>query len=368
MNIPFNNLLLQHSNIRDQMLLEINRVIDESDFIRGNDVGEFEKDFANLIGVNYCISCGNGTDALYIAIKSLGLKAGEEVIVPAHTWISTSEAVTQAGGVVKFCDIDESTYNIDFEKIPSMISQKTRGIIPVHLYGNPVNMPKIMDIATAHSLWVIEDCAQAHLAKWNGASTGTFGDIATFSFYPGKNLGAIGDAGAIVTNSHELADFSARFARHGGLTKNEHTIEGINSRMDGLQAAILNLKLPKLNDWTERRQQIAKMYFDGLEHISFIKLPVKSAVAYHAWHQFVIKLESRNSLKEFLKCKGVETMITYPESLPFLAAYEYKNHSPCDFPIAFEHKNQILSLPIYPELTDDQVNYIINWIKQYYAI
>jgi dTDP-4-amino-4,6-dideoxygalactose transaminase len=223
-----------------------------------------------------------------------------------------------------------------------------------------------MKIAKMNSLWVIEDCAQAHLAKWDDINVGTYGDLSTFSFYPGKNLGAIGDAGAIVTNSKNLADFAARFARHGGLVKHEHIVEGVNSRMDGLQASILNLKLPYLNNWTKRRKKLAEMYSNALSHIREIELPVEYEKGSHVWHQYVIKIDNRDHLKGYLKSKGIETMITYPESLPFLKAYEYKDHRHSDFPVAYEHKSKILSRPLYPELTNDQVNYVINSVVSYY--
>lgn len=245
MKVPFVDLHAQYLSIKSEIDAAIAEVIAESAFIRGAHVDGFEQNWARTLGVKHCVSCANGTDALYIAMRALGVKSGDEIITSAHSWIATSETITQAGGRVVFCDTDSDTFTIDPALIESRITSATVGIIPVHLYGQPADMEAIMTIAKKHNLWVIEDCAQAHLATYRGQLIGTFGDIATFSFYPGKNLGAYGDAGCVVTNDDQLADWMATFARHGG--KGEHVMEGINSRMDGLQAAILNVKLPHLS-------------------------------------------------------------------------------------------------------------------------
>ena len=244
MKIPFVDLHAQYLGLKPEIDAAIAAVIAESAYVRGPHVDRFEQAWAQTLGVKHCVSCANGTDALYIAMRGLGVKPGDEVITTAHSWISTSETITQAGGRVVFCDTEADTFNLDPALIESKITPRTVGIIPVHLYGQPADMDAIMAIARKHKLWVIEDCAQAHLARFKGQLVGTFGNAATFSFYPGKNLGAYGDAGCIVTNDDSLADWTATYARHGG--KGEHVMEGINSRLDGLQAAILNVKLPHL--------------------------------------------------------------------------------------------------------------------------
>ena len=315
---------------------------------------------------NFCISCANGTDALYIAMKGLNIESGDEVIAPAHSWISTTETITQAGGKVIFCDTKLDSFNIDTDLIESKITDRTVGIIPVHLYGQPCNMTALMEIAKKYDLWVIEDCAQAHLAKHANQRVGTFGDVATFSFYPGKNLGAMGDAGAIVTNNAICAEKMTMFARHGGLKKGDHIIEGINSRMDGIQAAILSVKLKYIEKWTAKRQERAERYSNLLSDIEEISIPIVENNNDHVWHLYVIKHSDRDRLASFLSSKNIATVINYPVALPFLPAYEYLNNSHEDFPNAYENQSKILSIPIFPELSDDQMDYVVDSIKEFF--
>lgn len=364
MKVPFANLHAQYLSIKNGLDIAIENVISDSAFTRGKYVAAFESEFASLMDVNHCISCGNGTDALYIAIKGLKIKPGDEVITTAHSWISTSETITQAGGKVIFCDTTKGSFTIDPEQIREKITPKTVGIIPVHLYGQAADMDPIMDIARKNSLWVIEDCAQAHLAEYKGRKVGTFGNAATFSFYPGKNLGAMGDAGCIITNDNELSNWCTLFANHGG--KGRHFIEGINSRMDGLQAAILSEKLPYLNGWTSKRQEIAFKYDSLLSNVEGLQTPQSFINRKHVFHLYVIKVTRRNELMMFLKDSGVSTMLNYPKALPFFPAYSYLNHCQEDFPNAYNDSNEILSIPIYPELTDDQILYVANSIKEFY--
>ncbi len=365
MKVPFNDLSKHHTLIKAELDSAIESVISESSFIRGPHVEMFEKNYARLIDAKYCVSCANGTDALYIAVNALGLQNGEEVIVPAHSWISTSEIVTQAGGVVIFCDTKPDDFTIDPEKIREKITENTVGIIPVHLFGQAADMEKIMMLADEFDLWVVEDCAQAHLATYKGQKVGTFGDAATFSFYPGKNLGAMGDAGAIVTNNLELAEQMAKFARHGGLVKGIHEIEGINSRLDSMQAAILNVKLNHIERWTAQRQKAANKYLARLKGVNHTKVPVISPEKTHVWHLFVIKHEDRDGLMKFLRESNVQTAIMYPIALPFLKAYERFKHTPNDFPNAYNSQSQILSLPIFPEIEDSQIDYVCDLIEEY---
>lgn len=362
-SVPFADLHKQYLSIKSEIDAAIVEVIASSAFIRGPYVEKFEGAFAQAIGASRCVSCANGTDALYIAMVALGVKPGDEVIVPAMSWISTSETVTQAGGRVVFCDIDAATYTLDPACLADKITDRTVGIIPVHLYGHPAEMDRIMEIADANNLWVIEDCAQAHLAEYKGRKVGTIGNAATFSFYPGKNLGAMGDAGAIVTNDGDLARRMAMFARHGGVRKGEHQIEGINSRMDGLQAAVLSVKLKHLPAWTARRQEIAAIYNGRLTGIEGMVLPETRPDCSHVWHLYVIRHERRDALARHLKAAGIQTNINYPVALPFLQAYGRFGHKPEDFPVAHRSQSRIVSLPLFPEMSDEQVNSVSEAIK-----
>jgi dTDP-4-amino-4,6-dideoxygalactose transaminase len=365
MNIPFVDLHAQYVTIKADIDRAIASVIAESSYIRGRHVEEFERSWAKTIGVKHCISCANGTDALYIAMRAMGVRSGDEVITTAHSWISTSETITQAGGRVVFCDTDSASFTIDPCLLEAKVSPRTVGIVPVHLYGQAADMDPIMEVAKKHDLWVIEDCAQAHLARYRGRAVGTFGDAATFSFYPGKNLGAYGDAGAVVTANDDLADWMSTFARHGG--KGEHVIEGINSRMDGLQAAILNAKLPRLHAWTEARRKIASRYTEHFKQLPEVITPAILAGRDHVFHLYVIRTSSRDSLRALLTQRGVATVLNYPKALPFYPAYAYLGHSPGDFPMAFRNQQQILSLPIYPELTGEMLDYVIQNVRDHFS-
>ncbi len=363
MKIAFVDLHAQYLSIKSETDAAIAEVIAESSFIRGPHVDKFEKNWAKTVGVKHCISCANGTDALYIAMRALGIKPGDEVITSAHSWIATSETITQAGGRVVFCDTEQDTFTVDPADIEAKITPRTVGIIPVHLYGQPADMGAIMSIAKKHKLWVIEDCAQAHLARYKGQFVGTFGDIATFSFYPGKNLGAYGDAGCIVTGDDRLADWMTTFARHGG--KGEHVMEGINSRMDGLQGAILNVKLPHLAAWTTARQQIAARYDEFLKDVTDVVTPIVGTGREHVYHLYVIRIEKRDALRKHLANAGVSTVLNYPKALPFYPAYSYLAHKPEDFPVAHANQSRILSLPIYPEIWDEMISYVADSIGEF---
>ena len=365
MKIPFVDLHAQYLSIKQEIDTAMAEVIRETSFIRGPHVDRFEKEFAEVLGVKHCVSCANGTDALYIVMKGLGLRPGDEVITTAHSWISTSETITQAGGRVVFCDTDRETFTIDPALIEAKITSRTVGIIPVHLYGQPADMDPIMEIAAKHSLWVIEDCAQAHLAEYKGRQVGTFGLAATFSFYPGKNLGAMGDAGCLVTNDDKLAEWSALYARHGG--KGDHQIEGINSRLDGLQAASLSVKLPHLGRWTEERRRVAALYDRALAGITQVQIPRTADGRSHVYHLYVICCDRRDELKRYLAERGIATVLNYPKALPFYPAYDYLGHQPADFPQAYANQSRILSLPIYPEMTPGQVDYVAGVIREFYS-
>jgi dTDP-4-amino-4,6-dideoxygalactose transaminase len=365
MKIPFVDLHAQYLTIKQEIDRAIAEVIAQSAYIRGPHVDAFEEAWARTLGVKRCVSCANGTDAIYIALRGLGLKRGDEVITSAHSWISTSETITQAGGRVVFCDTDEETFTIDPIEIERKITPATVGIVPVHLYGQAADMGAIIAIARKHNLWVIEDCAQAHLASYKGQLVGTFGNVATFSFYPGKNLGAYGDAGCIVTNDDRLADWMATFARHGG--KGDHIMEGINSRMDGLQAAVLNAKLPHLPAWTAARRRVAACYNELLEDVGDVITPTVKSDRDHVYHLYVIRTENRDALREHLSQAGISTVLNYPKALPFYPAYAYLGHVPKNFPAAYFNQSRILSLPIYPEMPEEAITHVANVISHFWS-
>jgi dTDP-4-amino-4,6-dideoxygalactose transaminase len=363
MKVPFADLYKQYLSLKTEIDVAIESVIRESAFIRGPHVEKFENEFANALGIAHCVSCANGTDSIYIAMRALGVRAGDEVITTAHSWIATSETITQAGGKVVFCDSDRDTYTIDPAQIEAKITPRTVGIIPVHLYGQAADMDAIMAIARKHNLWVIEDCAQAHFAKYKGQMVGTFGNAASFSFYPGKNLGAMGDAGAVVTADKQLADRMAMFARHGGLSKGDHQIEGINSRLDGLQAAVLSVKLPHLASWTRARQQWAAAYDAALRGVSELELPFTAEGREHVYHLYVVRHPRRDELATYLREKGIQTIVSYPVALPFLPAYSRFGHRAEEFPNASRNQTTILSLPIFPEMTVAQHEHVVDEIS-----
>lgn len=363
MTVPFVDLHRQYLSIKEEIDDAIRTVIEESAFIRGRFVTEFERQFAAAVGVKRCVSCANGTDALYVAMRALGLRAGDEVITTAHSWISTSETITQAGGNVVFADTDASTFTIDPRAIEAKITERTVGIIPVHLYGQPADMDPILEIARRHGLWVIEDCAQAHMAEYRGRRVGTMGVMATFSFYPGKNLGAMGDAGCLVTNDDRLADWSELFARHGG--KGDHHIEGINSRLDGMQAAILSVKLPHLGRWTEARRRVAARYDAALAGLDWLRTPKVAEGRTHVYHLYVIRARHRDALRERLTSLAIGTMLNYPRALPFYPAYARLGHTAADFPNAWEAQGEILSLPIFPEMSDGEIDAVCDAIRTF---
>lgn len=367
MKIPFVDLKAQYRNLKPQIDDSIASVINETAFIGGKYVSNFEESFANLYGVKNCISVANGTDSLFIIMKMLGIKEGDEVITVANSWISSSETISLTGAKVRFVDVELDYYSIDTNNIEAVINEKTRAIIVVHLYGQVCDMEKILGITKRYNLFLIEDCAQSHFSEFKQKYAGTFGIAGSFSFFPGKNLGAYGDAGAIITNDDELALKCRMFARHGALIKHQHQIEGINSRMDSIQAAILSVKLPFILDWTAKRREAANLYCEKLVNIDEVILPKVRADSKHSYHLFVIRVKRRAELQLYLLEQGIETLVHYPKPLPFLEAYKYLGHSHDDFPIVRILQDEILSLPIYPELTVEQIDYICNHIKIFYG-
>ncbi|AXI54103.1 erythromycin biosynthesis sensory transduction protein eryC1 [Sulfitobacter sp. JL08] len=361
----FVDLKAQHDSLQPLLGQEIQRVIDTSSFIRGADVDAFETNFAALTGSAHCVSVANGTDALYVALRALGAGPGDEVITTAHSWISTSETITQSGARVVFTDTEDAYFCLDPDQIESKITEKTRGIIAVHLYGQPAAMDRVKAIADKHNLWIIEDSAQAHLAALDGTMIGRFGDVATYSFYPGKNLGAMGDAGCLTTDRADIAEFATLFARHGG--KNNHQMEGICSRMDGLQAALLNVKMPQLPAWNATRREAAARYDSLLSGLGDLTLPAVRPGATHVYHLYVIRTAQRDALRSFLTERHIPTVVNYPRALPFYSAYDYLGHRPEDFPIAHAHASQILSLPLHPFIAEAEQHEVTNTIRAFFA-
>lgn len=353
MLIPFVDLKAQYNTIKNDIDQAIQHVIEDTAFIHGKYVADFEKSYADAYGVKHCVSVANGTDAIYITLRMLGVEPGDEVITVANSWISTSETISQTGAKPVFVDIEPNYYTIDTSRIEEKITSRTKALIPVHIYGQPAEMDTIKQICNAYKLYLVEDCAQSHFAEYKGQKVGTFGIAGTFSFYPGKNLGAYGDAGAIITNDDEVATKVRKFANHGALRKHNHEMEGVNSRMDGLQAAVLSVKLPHIHEWNRKRYENALLYNELLKNVKVINTPRIRPHATHIFHLYVIRTRKRDELQRHLELQGVETAIHYPNALPFMKAYQHLAHKPQDFPVAYQYQNEVLSLPMYPELSPE---------------
>ena len=366
MHVPFADLTEQYKRHREEFDAALASVITANAFIGGAPVKQFEDAYARAYGVRHCVACGNGTDAIYILLRMLGLGSGDEVITTAATWISTSETITQAGATPVFVDVDDY-YLIDVDLVERAITPRTRAVIPVHLYGQAAPMDRLRNLCHDRGLSLIEDCAQAHFAEWRGGRVGTFGHAGTFSFYPGKNLGAWGDAGAIVTDDDELARKCRMYANHGALVKHQHEIEGINSRMDGLQASLLTAKLRHVHAWTEARQRVAARYDRLLAGIGGLEVPKVREGATHVYHLYVVATGRRDELKSFLTARGIETAIHYPTALPLLPAYRYLGMSRESIPRAAANQSRILSLPIFAEMTDEMIEYVAATIREFYS-
>lgn len=366
MKIPFVDLRLQYHNIKQEVDAAMSSVMEDTAFIGGKYVKEFERAFAEKYDVNYCLGVANGTDAIYITLKTLGIGQGDEVITVANSWISTSETISQTGATPIFVDINPETYTIDVDKISEKITSKTKAIIPVHLYGQAAEVSKIKKIADDNGISIIEDCAQSHFSEENKKRVGTTGIAGTFSFYPGKNLGAYGDAGCIISNDSEFITNARMYANHGALKKHEHKIEGLNSRLDGLQAAVLSVKLNHILNWTDSRIKNAALYTEMLKGVEQIETPLIRKNTKHTFHLYVIRTTERDSLKQYLEEQGIQTAIHYPTALPNLKAYEYLGLKPNDYAVASKYQNEILSLPLYPELEKDQIVYICQSIKSFF--
>jgi dTDP-4-amino-4,6-dideoxygalactose transaminase len=364
--IKFADLNFQIKNIRKDIFKSIKSTIKKSTFIGGENVVKFENKFKKIHNIKYCLGVANGTDALEIAIESLNLKKNSEVLLPVNTWISTAEAVVKNNLKLKFVDIDKNTFLISTEDIKKKITKNTSAIIPVHLYGQSCEMNEILTIANKNKLKIIEDCAQAHLAEYKSKKVGTFGHISCFSFFPGKNLGAMGDAGAILTNSIRLFKKCKMIANHGGLKKNSHIIVGRNSRLDNLQAGILNIKLTELNKWTSQRIKNAKFYENYLKKNNNILLPFRKKYNKHVYHLFVVLVNKRNKLINYLKKNKIQTNIHYPKILTQVPAFK-KDHKKNFNNNAKNVSKKILSLPIGEHLKKNEIRKISKIINKFYS-
>lgn len=366
MQVPFVDIRAQYQAVKTEILDAVNAVLEESVFVGGPRIKAFENAFGSLYGARNVVAVGNGTDAIYIALKMLGIGPGDEVITTAMSWISTSETITQTGATPVFVDVVPDTCTIDPGKIEEKITGKTKAILPVHLYGHMADMKKISALCRHHNLFLVEDCAQAHFSSHDNILAGMSGAAGTFSFYPSKNLGAFGDAGAIITADDDLARRMRMFANHGALVKHEHHMEGINSRLDTLQAAILQVKLRYIKQWTERRIEHANQYREQLSSVKKIRFPMVLPGYVHTYHLYVIQCAERDRLKKYLDDHGIQTAIHYPTALPNLPAYRHLGNSPSDFPVASRLQGEILSLPMYPELEKSQIDYVCERIHAFF--
>jgi dTDP-4-amino-4,6-dideoxygalactose transaminase len=366
MKIPLVDLKANYLSIKDEIDEAIQKVIDDSAFIMGPYLKEFEDNFARFCKVKHAIGCSSGTTALHLALLAIGIKNGDEIVTVPNTFIATTEAVSYVGGKFKFVDVREDTALVDIDQLKKSITEKTKAIIVVHLYGQMPDMNRIKEIADENSLAIIEDAAQAHGAEWRGHQPGYYGDIATYSFFPAKNLGCFGDGGAVITNRDELAEKVRMLINHGRLTKYEHKIEGFNYRLDALQAAILNVKLKYLPKWIELRRKHAEFYNENLPETVVPIIEAKEAK--HAYYMYVIKTPLRDQLMEYMKERGISCGIHYPIPLHLQLAYSHLSYKEGDYPIAEKLSKEILSIPVYPELTDEQLNYIVNSINQFFKI
>ena len=371
MKIPLMDLTAQYTELRTEIDTAMRRVVDSGRFVGGPEVAAFNRLWAAYVGTEYALGCGNGTDAIEIALDALGIGAGDEVIVPAMSWISTSEAVATRGAVPVFVDIDPQSRCIDPELVAARITPRTRALLIVHLYGHPCNMDRLTDIAEAHDLPLIEDCAQAHGATWRGRKLGTFGRVSTFSFFPSKSLGAYGDAGAICTNDAALHERMRAIANHGMPGKRHiHHYHGRNSRLDALQAAVLSVKIPYLDRWIEAKNRVAERYDSRLRAADVpgerLQLPTVGEAARHGYHLYVIQTPERDELGDYLSAREIDNNVHYPTALPYHLCYRDRSPAEGDFSVAVHLSRTALSLPIYAEMTAGQVDQVCDALIQFF--
>jgi len=364
--IRFVDLKRQYHSIKAEIDEVVKQVLESSSFVLGPFTEEFENNFAQIHGAKYCITVNSGTSALYLIIRALDIKEGDEVVVPVNTFIATAEAVSLNGAKPVFVDIDEKTYNINPDFVEAQITSKTKAVIAVHLYGQPVEMDNLIELTRKYNLYLIEDACQAHIAEYKGRKVGTFGIVSAFSFYPSKNLGAYGEGGAIVTNDDKLAEKIRMLRDHGLKHKYHHELVGGNFRMSALQAAILNVKLKHLEEWTKKRRYIAYLYNQFLSECEDIVTPYELPYVKHVYHVYVIRIlnKSRDKVRKKLLEMGIQTGIHYPIPLHLQKAYSSLGYKEKMFPITEKYVQQILSLPIYPELKNEEVEFVAQKLKR----
>ena len=365
MNIPFASFVPMHEEIRKDLEAAFKKVLDKSYFIQGEECEKFEEEYAAYCGTKYCVGVATGLDAIYLILKALDIKAGDEVIVPSNTYIATALAVSFTGATPVFVEPVIDTYNIDVTRIEEKITEKTKAIIAVHLQGRAADMDEINAIAKKHGLYVVEDAAQAHGARYKGQRVGALSDAAAWSFYPGKNLGALGDGGCITTNNKQIADKVRALGNYGSDYKYHHIYQGTNSRLDEMQAAFLRVKLPHLDKWNEARRKIAEAYLAGITN-PLIKLPLATSADYeHIYHVFVIRCDRRDELEKYLKDNGIGTVKHYPVPMHLQKAYEELYIQEGELPIAEEISKTVLSIPMYYGMTEEEDVYVIDIINNF---
>ncbi len=359
MTIPFLDMKSPYLELQAELDAAYRGVMERGWYVLGEEVAAFEQEFAAYCGAAHCIGVANGLDALYLILRALGIGNGDEIIVPSNTYIATWLAVSIVGAIPVPVEPDKLTCNLNPEKLQASITPKTKAVIPVHLYGRPAEMDRINEVASSYGIRIIEDAAQAHGARYKGRSVGALGDAAAFSFYPGKNLGALGDAGAVVTDDAVLADKVRVLRNYGSKTKYYNEVKGFNSRLDELHAALLRVKLRKLDEWNARRKRIASVYVQGLKDAPEFTLPVASSDAESVWHLFVVRHPERDAVQKALAAKGIGTMIHYPVPPHLQQAYEESGYGTGDFPIAESIANEVLSLPMGPHLAIEDAEYVV---------
>ena len=363
MQVPFLNLRAPHDALRSELNKAISDVIDSSAFAGGSYVTKFEEDFAPYCHAKYCVAVGNGTDALWFILLALGVKAGDEVITAPSTFMATAEAISYCGATPVFVDIDEGTYNLDPQKLEKAITKKTKAIIPVHLFGQPADMDPILDVANRHGIPVLEDACQAHGSEYKGRRAGSLGIAAAFSMYPGKNLGALGEAGAITTNDANLRQTMATLRDHGQSKKYHHSMIGWNGRMDGIQGACLSIKLKHLDKWNESRRKHADRYRELLGDVAGLILPKAAKDRTHVYHIFAVRVKERDQRLKMLGERGISCGIHYPIPVHLQEAYRFLGHGRGSFPIAERCADEFLSLPMFPELTEEQLQAVAKEVR-----
>ena len=363
--VPYLDLPAQIRPLRKEIDAAIARNIDACSFCLGPDVVQFEKDFAKYCGAEHCIAFNSGTSALHVALLLLGIKQGDEIISTPHTFVATSWAISYVNATPVYVDIDDATFNLDPALIEKAITPRTKAIVPVHLYGHPFDVDGILAVAKKHNLPVVEDACQAHGAKFKGKTIGTFGAMSCYSFYPGKNLGAAGEGGALVTNNAEFAKRARSLREHGSTVRYYHDEVGFNYRMEGIQGAVLGVKLPHLPAWTAARQRVAKRYGELLKDTP-LKLPTQADWAESVWHLYVVRHPKRDDLKKHLEANGVGCALHYPLPLHLQKCYASLGYKEGSFPVSEQAARECLSLPIFPELTDAQIQRVADVIKDFF--